>query len=157
MDTSVFEVNIRYVGGLLSAYALTGDQLFRDKAQYIADKMLPAFRTPTGIPKAMINFKTGISKNYPWTGECSILSEFGTLHLEFSYLSDVTGSSVYRDRVQHIRLMNATIIPSGNFSISKFSNRTVLKDIEKPKGLYPNFLDPNSAKWGDRKFLRLIK
>ena len=26
-DVSVFEVNIRFVGGLLSAYALTGDQV----------------------------------------------------------------------------------------------------------------------------------
>ena len=26
-DISVFEVNIRFVGGLLSAYALTGDQV----------------------------------------------------------------------------------------------------------------------------------
>lgn len=61
MDLSVFEVNIRFVGGLLSCYALTGDTLFRDKAEHIAEKLLPAFQTPTGIPYALVNFKTGVS------------------------------------------------------------------------------------------------
>lgn len=61
MDLSVFEVNIRFVGGLLSCYALTGDTLFRDKAERIAEKLLPAFQTPTGIPYALVNFKTGVS------------------------------------------------------------------------------------------------
>ncbi|CAO1377523.1 unnamed protein product [Diamesa serratosioi] len=130
-DISVFETNIRYVGGLLAAYALTGDQLFKEKAQYVADKMLPAFQTPTGIPYALINFKTGSSKNYGWaSGGSSILSEFGTLHLEFVYLSDITGNSVYRERVQNIR--------------------SVLKELEKPKGLYPNYLNPKTGKWGQQ-------
>lgn len=131
-DISVFETNIRFVGGLLSAYALTGDTLFRDKAQYVADKMLPAFQTPTGIPYALINFRSGSSKNYGWaSGGSSILSEFGTIHLEFAYLSDVTGNSVYRDRVQNIR--------------------SVLKELDKPKGLYPNYLNPKTGKWGQRE------
>ena len=40
-DISVFETNIRYVGGLLALYALTGDDLFRSKAVHIGnDKIL---------------------------------------------------------------------------------------------------------------------
>ena len=42
-DVSVFEINIRYVGGLLSLYSFTGDEMFKDKAVQIADKLLPAF------------------------------------------------------------------------------------------------------------------
>lgn len=130
-DLSVFETNIRFIGGFLTCYAFTGDRLFLEKAKYVADKLLPAFQTPTGIPYALVNVNTGISKNYGWaSGGSSILSEFGTLHLEFSYLSDVTGDSVYRERVQAIR--------------------TVLKDIEKPKGLYPNYLNPKTGKWGQQ-------
>ena len=60
-DISVFETNIRYVGGLLTLYAFTGDDLFRSKAVHVADKLLPAFKTPTGIPYALINMKTGVS------------------------------------------------------------------------------------------------
>lgn len=60
-DISVFETNIRYVGGLLSAYALTGDDMFRDKALHVAEKLTPAFKSPTGIPFALINMRTGVS------------------------------------------------------------------------------------------------
>ncbi|XP_055909813.1 mannosyl-oligosaccharide alpha-1,2-mannosidase IA isoform X3 [Eupeodes corollae] len=128
-DLSVFETNIRFVGGLLTLYAFTGDPMYKEKAQHIADKLLPAFQTPTGIPYALVNVKTGMSKNYGWaSGGSSILSEFGTLHLEFSYLSDITGNPLYRERVQTIR--------------------QVLKEIEKPKGLYPNYLNPKTGKWG---------
>ena len=61
-DISVFETNIRYVGGLLSAYALTGDDMFRDKALHVAQKLTPAFKSPTGIPFALINMRTGVSR-----------------------------------------------------------------------------------------------
>ena len=60
-DLSVFETNIRFVGGLLSCYALTGDVMFRDKAEHTAQKLLPAFQTQTGIPNALVNVKTGVS------------------------------------------------------------------------------------------------
>ncbi|KAL1109899.1 hypothetical protein AAG570_014133 [Ranatra chinensis] len=128
-DFSVFETNIRYVGGLLTCYALTGDVMFRDKAEYIAEKLLPAFHTQTGIPNSLVNFKTGMSKNYGWaSGGSSILSEFGTLHLEFNYLSDVTGNPVFREKVELIR--------------------NVIQNMDKPKGLYPNYLNPKTGKWG---------
>lgn len=130
-ELSVFETNIRFVGGLLTLYAFTGDTMYKDKAQEVADKLLPAFQTPTGIPNALVNIRTGYSKNYGWaSGGSSILSEFGTLHLEFAYLSDVTGNPVYRERVMNIRQL--------------------LKDIPKPNGLYPNYLNPKTGKWGQQ-------
>ena len=39
----------------------------------------------------------------------SILSEFGTLHMEFAYLSDVTGNPVYRQKVEKIREVVASL------------------------------------------------
>ena len=60
-EISVFETNIRYVGGLLTLYSFTGDNLFKEKAVHIVDKLLPAFRTPTGIPYALVNMRTGVS------------------------------------------------------------------------------------------------
>lgn len=60
-EISVFETNIRVVGGLLTCYALTGDVMFRDKAKAVADKLLPAFETPTGIPYALVNLENGVS------------------------------------------------------------------------------------------------
>ena len=81
-DVNVFEINIIYVGGLLSLFALTGDELFRDKAVEIVEKLLPAFDTPTGIPHGKVNMQTEVS----WERRMSILSEVGTLHMKFSYL-----------------------------------------------------------------------
>ena len=50
-SVSVFETNIRVVGGLLSSYDLTGNKMFLKKARDIADRLLPAFNTPSGYPK----------------------------------------------------------------------------------------------------------
>lgn len=50
-SVSVFETNIRVVGGLLSAYDLTENKMFLKKARDIADRLLPAFNTPSGYPK----------------------------------------------------------------------------------------------------------
>jgi mannosyl-oligosaccharide alpha-1,2-mannosidase len=93
-----FETTIRYVGGLLSAYELTGDKLFLDKARDLADRLLPAFNTNTGIPKSHINLKTGALSSHQWTGYASILSEVGSLQLEFAYLSHHTGNPVYAQK-----------------------------------------------------------
>ncbi|XP_015925530.1 mannosyl-oligosaccharide 1,2-alpha-mannosidase IA [Parasteatoda tepidariorum] len=128
-EISVFETNIRFVGGLLSCYAMTGDVMFKEKAEHIAQKLLPAFNTPTGIPYALVNIKSGASKNYAWaSSSSSILAEFGTMHLEFTYLSDITGNPVYKEKVNHIR--------------------EVLAKMDKPQGLFPNYLNPKTGRWG---------
>lgn len=57
----MFETTIRFIGGLLSCYALTGDGVFRDKAVEVADALLPAFETPTGLPYALINPSSKVS------------------------------------------------------------------------------------------------
>ena len=38
---SVFETNIRLVGGLLTAFSFTGDKVFKEKAVHVAEKLLP--------------------------------------------------------------------------------------------------------------------
>lgn len=128
-DVSVFETTIRFLGGLLSAYAFSGDEVFKVKAKELGDKLLPAFNTPTGIPWAMVNLASGSGHNWGWaSGGCSILAELGTLHLEFVYLSKITGQPIYAQKVNKVR--------------------EFLNQIEKPNGLYPNFLNPRSGVWG---------
>ncbi|XP_062858506.1 mannosyl-oligosaccharide 1,2-alpha-mannosidase IA isoform X1 [Trichomycterus rosablanca] len=128
-EISVFEVNIRFVGGLLSAYYLSGKEVFRRKAIELGEKLLPAFKTPTGIPWALLNLKSGVGRNWPWaSGGSSILAEYGTLHLEFVHLSKLSGKAVFAEKVMNIR--------------------KVLNRLDKPQGLYPNYLNPNSGQWG---------
>lgn len=127
-EASLFEVNIRYVGGLLSAYYLTGEELFKKKVLELGEKLLPAFNTPTGIPRGVINLGSGTSWSWGWASAgSSILAEFGTLHLEFVHLTELSGNPIYTEKVMNIRKL--------------------LNKIEKPHGLYPNFLSPVSGNW----------
>ncbi|XP_053736239.1 mannosyl-oligosaccharide 1,2-alpha-mannosidase IA isoform X2 [Synchiropus splendidus] len=127
-EASLFEVNIRYVGGLLSAYYLTGEELFKNKVVELGEKLLPAFNTPTGIPRGVINLGSGTSWSWGWASAgSSILAEFGTLHLEFVHLTELSNNPIYTEKVMNIRKQ--------------------LNKIEKPHGLYPNFLSPVSGNW----------
>ncbi|GAQ84298.1 alpha-mannosidase [Klebsormidium nitens] len=99
-DASVFETTIRCVGGLLSAYDLSGDSMFLNKATDLADRLLPAFNTPTGIPYNTINLQSGQAYNPGWTGQASTLADFGTEQMEFIGLSERTGDQKYRQKVE---------------------------------------------------------
>jgi mannosyl-oligosaccharide alpha-1,2-mannosidase len=58
--TSVFETTIRYLGGLLSAYELSGQQhdVFIEKAQILGDKLAFAFNGVCLVPLcSVLNLK----------------------------------------------------------------------------------------------------
>ena len=45
-------------------------------------------------------YPSGSGHNWGWaSGGCSILAEFGTMHLEFVYLSKITGDPIYAKKV----------------------------------------------------------
>ena len=63
-----------------------------------------------------------------WVPEnAAILSEFGTLQLEFEYLSEVTDDRTYADAVQQL---------------AKF-----VTDATPDDGLFPNYLNPKTGRW----------
>jgi mannosyl-oligosaccharide alpha-1,2-mannosidase len=102
-DASMFETTIRVVGGLLSAYDLSGDKMFLEKAKDIADRLLPAWNTPTGIPYNIINLRNGNAHNPSWAaGGDSILADSGTEQLEFIALSQRTGDPKYQQKVEKV-------------------------------------------------------
>lgn len=90
IDVSVFEITLRCMGSLLSAYQLDGDPRFLALAKDLGDRLLPAFRTSTGIPYVSVNLRTGKPKT-PVTSTAGA----GTLLVEFGMLSRLTGDSVY--------------------------------------------------------------
>ncbi|KAK9097479.1 hypothetical protein Sjap_022976 [Stephania japonica] len=124
-DASVFETTIRVVGGLLSAYDLSGDKVFLEKARDIADRLLPAWDTPSGIPYNMINLVAGNPHNPTWTGHESILADSGTEQLEFIALSQRTGDPKYQQKVEKVI--------------------TELRKNFPADGLLPIFLNPHSG------------
>lgn len=98
-EVSVFESSIRVLGGLLSAHQLTAELLrgeydgfLLDKAVLLADKLLPAFATATGIPIHKVNLLKGVSQAEQ-RHTCTAAG--GSYLLEFSLLSRLTGDPVY--------------------------------------------------------------
>jgi len=73
------------------------------KAVDLADRILPVFDTPSGLPLPVVNLaeKKGYhTTDYP--GLASI-AEIATLQLEFRYLSEVTGNSIYWEKAEKVR------------------------------------------------------
>jgi mannosidase alpha-like ER degradation enhancer 2 len=92
VSVQVFEVTIRLLGGLLSAYQMDGDPKFLALATDLADRLLPAFKSATGMPYRFVHLRTGVTD-----GPVSNPAEIGTLMLEFGTLSKFTGKPVYYD------------------------------------------------------------
>lgn len=91
-DISVknFEITIRVLGGLLSAYQLSGEQQFLTMAEDLGNRLLPVFASRTGMPYVNVNLKTG-----KVSGSVSNPAEIGTLLVEFGTLSKLTGNDLY--------------------------------------------------------------
>lgn len=111
----IFDTNIRYVGGLLSAYDLLKSGLFPSnypesqinallsQAVTLADKIAYGFESPTGLAASNVNF----TSNTPVFGTYTIAAtnttynstntaSTGTFVLEWARLSDLTGNETYR-------------------------------------------------------------
>ncbi|HWI89843.1 MAG TPA: glycoside hydrolase family 47 protein [Flavisolibacter sp.] len=91
-SVQVFEVTIRLLGGLQSAYEIDGDKKFLELAKDLADRLLPAFNTPTGMPYRYVHLQTGALKD-----SINNPAEIGTLMMEFGKLSKLTGDKKYYD------------------------------------------------------------
>lgn len=119
---SVFETNIRAFAGLLSAYDLSGEKVFLDKAKDLGDRLLKAFDTPTGFPMNGLRLSDGTHTGGP--GAC--LAEFGTLQLEFRSLSHHTGDPIYEERAMHafkyLYENRADVAPEGVYKLDFNTN-----------------------------------
>ncbi len=56
-DVNFFETSIRVLGGLLSAFHLSGQDVFLQKAKDLGDRLMGAFESPSGIPYSDVNLK----------------------------------------------------------------------------------------------------
>lgn len=93
MSVQVFEIVIRVLGGLITAYQMDGDPRFLELAEDLGNRLMPVFDTPTGMPCRYVNLVTGVihdSINNP--------AEIGTLILEFGTLSKLTGNPEFYDK-----------------------------------------------------------
>eukprot|EP00930_Biecheleria_cincta_P045343 TRINITY_DN31262_c0_g1_i1.p1 TRINITY_DN31262_c0_g1~~TRINITY_DN31262_c0_g1_i1.p1 ORF type:complete len:945 (-),score=148.70 TRINITY_DN31262_c0_g1_i1:11-2845(-) len=107
---SLFEINIRAFGGLLSAYSLSSQSVFLQTAKRLGNNLLGAFGTPNGIPKSTVDVGTGAAGKHSWNANV-VLAEATTLQVEFRYISHVTGDNRWKDAAD--KAMN-TVLKAAN-------------------------------------------
>jgi mannosyl-oligosaccharide alpha-1,2-mannosidase len=121
---SVFETNIRIVGGFLSAYDLSGDPIFLKRAQEMADILLTAYDNSTGVFAGTVNLNRGGGENV-YGSVC--LAEIGSMQLEMRRLSILTGNRTYDDKVT--------------------KTMEILKKYAPKDGLYGEDFDPRAGQF----------
>lgn len=100
-EVNLFEVTIRVLGGLLSAFHLSGDQMFLEKATDLGARLLPCFNTESGVPFSDINLATMRAHSPKWSPDSST-SEVTTIQLEFRALSRATGEPKYESAAARV-------------------------------------------------------
>jgi len=92
---NTFETCIRYLGGLIAAYDLSGHEVLRAKAIEVGDLLYAGFNTEHGMPVDFINFEAAKAGEGLTVEQSVVSASPGTLTLEFSRLSQITGDSKY--------------------------------------------------------------
>ncbi|OLN92048.1 Endoplasmic reticulum mannosyl-oligosaccharide 1,2-alpha-mannosidase 1 [Colletotrichum chlorophyti] len=101
-EINVFETNIRYLGGFLSAFDLSGDVRLLRKAAEVGEMLYKAFDTPNRMPITrwkVGDAANGVPQKIPG-GE--LVAEIGSLSMEFTRLSVLTGDMKWWDATQRI-------------------------------------------------------
>jgi len=103
-DLNVFETTIRYLGGFLAAYDLSGSKYHSllEKAVELGDMLYMAFDTPNRMPITRWNWMKAKTGEYQQAADNVLVAELGSLSLEFTRLSQVTGDPRYFDAIQRI-------------------------------------------------------
>lgn len=99
---NVFETNIRHLGGLLAAFELSRDERLLAKAVEVGEMLYHAFDTPNRMPVTRWNFRAAGEGKPQVADEQVLLAEIGSLTMEFTRLSQVTGDAKYYDAVTRI-------------------------------------------------------
>ncbi|KAL1965638.1 hypothetical protein VTN77DRAFT_5315 [Rasamsonia byssochlamydoides] len=143
-DVSTFETTIRMLGGLLSAHYLSttypqlapisdddagapGEDLYIEKAADLADRLLGAFESPSGIPYASVNLNTSGGIPSHADGGASSTAEATSVQLEFKYLAKLTGEAEYWEAVEKVM--------------------KVVDDQEREDGLLPIYIYPDTGQF----------
>lgn len=101
-SVNMFETTIRYLGGLLSAYDLSGEPVLLAKAVELGEMLYFGFDTPNHMPPFWLKFSAAkygtqsVSEHDPSTSG-------GSLSLEFTRLSQLTGDPKWYDATERVK------------------------------------------------------
>lgn len=113
---NTFETCIRYLGGLIAAYDLSGHDVLLKKAVEVGDLLYAGFNTENGMPVDFINFEIAKQGSGLRVENQVVSASPGTITLEFSRLSQLTGDHKYYAAVSQVmdlfhRDQNKTRLP----------------------------------------------
>ena len=131
VDINTFETTIRVLGGLLSAHYISntfphlapqvdddlhqpGEDLYLELATDLAERILGAFDTDSGVPTASVNLNTTQPITFYTDGGASSTAEVATLQLELKYLAYLTGEALYWQKAERVmQVIEANQRPGG--------------------------------------------
>jgi len=128
------------LGGLLSAHYLSTvlpgassrrDSVYLSKAIDLADRLLGAYTSRSGVPYASIWLDSGEGVVSHADGGASSTAEVTTLQLEMKYLANLTGNEMNWRKAEHVM--------------------KVVDDNAAVDGLVPIFVDANSGRFLTRE------
>ncbi|KAL4788298.1 glycoside hydrolase [Aspergillus varians] len=137
MQINVFETNIRYLGGLLGAHDLTEGKypILLKKATEIADFLYGSFDTRNRMPQSRWEWTRSASGLSIWPSGSTVLAELGSMNLEFTRMSQLTGDQKYFDAIQRI-----------TDNLESAQNNT------KVPGLWPMMVDARGLQFADPRY-----
>ncbi|OTA53836.1 glycoside hydrolase family 47 protein, partial [Hypoxylon sp. EC38] len=106
-EIPVFETTIRYLGGLVAAYDVSGGKagghdILLEKAIELAEILMSVFDTPNRMPVLYYNWKPAFAK-LPKRAQAGVsVAELGSLAMEFTRLAQITKENKYYDAVARI-------------------------------------------------------
>ncbi|KAL8758474.1 MAG: hypothetical protein Q9184_003915 [Pyrenodesmia sp. 2 TL-2023] len=137
---NVFETTIRYLGGFLGAYDISGGKypVLLDKAKEVGNLLYGSFDTPNRLPVTRWGWEAAKQGAKQEAFESTLIAEIGSLTLEFTRLAQLTNDVKYFDAVQRITDV-----------LDEQQNKTALP------GLWPVIMDAKRGKCTDLGFFNL--
>jgi mannosyl-oligosaccharide alpha-1,2-mannosidase len=129
-DIPLFETTIRYLGGLLAAYDISGKKYknLLNKAVELAEVLISAFDTPNRMPETYYYWRPQFASQKHRASTRVVLAEIGSLSMEFTRLAQLTGEHKYYDAIARI-----------TDQLEEFQNNTKLP------GMWPTYLDASGC------------
>jgi mannosyl-oligosaccharide alpha-1,2-mannosidase len=103
-EINMFETIIRYLGGFIGAYDVSGcqDERLLNKAVEVADMAYASFDTPNRMPVTRWNPRKAANGEEQLPAESGIIAEMASASVEFTRLSQLTGDMRYFDAISRI-------------------------------------------------------
>ena len=134
---SVFETTIRYLGGFLGAYDISEGKypVLLEKAKEVGNLLFCAFDTPNHMPVTSWGWQAALDGANQQASFSTILADIGSLTLEFTRLSQLTGDMRFYDGITRI-----------STALQKSQSETRIP------GLWPSNFDANTLNFNYHEF-----